>query len=78
MRSSIITEPNGRTVRVATLFRSREWLGIMLAHEMSHVHDGIVGNENSHNRDEWLAGEVKAHRMEMDLLKHWNPKTTVS
>lgn len=74
MRSSILTESGGRTVRIATSFKSREWLGIMLAHELSHVEDQIVHGENSRNKDEYMAGEIKAHKFEMNLLKSWNPE----
>jgi len=74
MTSPIITEPGGKTMRVATTFKSKEWLGIMLAHEMSHVYDQLIEGENPHNPTEYLAGEVKAHLFEMKLLKHWNPK----
>jgi hypothetical protein len=74
MASSILTEAGGRTVRVAAEFKVREWMAIMLAHEFSHVYDMQMLGENSHNPEEYLAGEVKAHLIERDLLKAWNPE----
>lgn len=72
MLSPVMTQDNGRTMRIATTFKCEEWLGIMLAHEMSHVYDGMVEVANYNNLDEHLAGEVKAHLFEMKLLKYWN------
>jgi len=74
MPSSILTEHGGKTIRIATTFRSMEWLGIMLAHEMSHVEDMQIKGENPNDRAQYLAGEVDAHMLEMNLLKYWNPK----
>lgn len=74
MPSSIMTEKGGKVMRVATTFKSKEWLGIMLAHEMSHVQDQIVHGEDATDPHQYLAGEVKAHLFEMKLLKHWNPQ----
>jgi hypothetical protein len=72
MKAPILTQNQGRTMRIATSFKSQEWLGIMLAHEMSHVHAGIVEGENFHNRGQYLEGEVNAHLLEMKLLKSWD------
>lgn len=74
MPSSILTEGGGKTMRIATTFKSKEWLGIMLAHEMSHVYDQLIEGENSRDENQYLAGEVKAHLFEMKLLKSWNPQ----
>lgn len=71
MRSSIVSE--GSTIRVAANFRSEEWLGIMLGHEMIHIKDLLVNGENIGNPEEWLAGEVRAHLFEMKLLREWRP-----
>jgi len=73
MRSSIVIK--GRTIRIATSFRCKEWLGIMLTHEMSHIKDLLEEGENPLDRNQWLAGEVEAHLLEMKLLRHWNPNT---
>lgn len=75
MPSSIMTEPSGRTVRIATNFKSRRWLGIMLAHELGHVEDQIVHGEDSTNRDEYNAGEVRSHLLENKLLRFWDTRT---
>jgi len=74
MVSPVLTEPGGRTVRIAETFQIQEWMGILLAHELSHVWDQIVEGENSRDREQYLAGEVKAHLFERDLLKAWGPK----
>ncbi len=74
MASAILTEAGGKTVRIATTFKSKEWLGIMLAHELSHVEDQLYHGENSRNHEEYMAGEVRAHKFEMGLLRSWNPK----
>ncbi|MFA7277493.1 MAG: hypothetical protein WC101_00705 [Candidatus Gracilibacteria bacterium] len=73
MPAPILTQPDG-TMRLATNFRMKEWLGIMLAHELSHEYDLKMNAENPHNQGEYLAGEVKAHSFEMKLLKSWDPK----
>ncbi|MBD3330352.1 twin-arginine translocation signal domain-containing protein [Candidatus Peregrinibacteria bacterium] len=73
MPSSILTEPNGRTMRIATTFKSKEWLGIMLIHELSHVYDVFMVNENPHDKSQYLAGEVNAHLLEAKMLRSWNP-----
>ncbi len=74
MPAPILTQPDG-TMRLATNFRMKEWLGIMLAHELSHEYDLKMNAENPHEKGEYLAGEVKAHLFEMKLLKSWDPKT---
>lgn len=74
MPAPILTEAGGRTMRVAANFKCREWLGIMLAHELSHVHDMIIGGENPHDKSQYLEGEVKAHLLETKLLRAWNPE----
>ncbi len=74
MPSAILTEGSGKTMRIAAEFRSQQWMGIMLAHELSHVYDLQVEGENPLNPQEHLAGEVKAYKFKMKLLRHWNPK----
>lgn len=74
MPAAILTEPDG-TMRIATNFRMKEWLGVMLTHELSHEYDIKVNGENPRNKGEYLAGEVKAHSLEMKLLKSWDPKS---
>jgi len=75
MRAPIVIDPSGKTIRIAANFKVQEWLGIMLAHELSHVYDVLVNKENVFNKEEWNAGEVRAHLLEADLIKKWNPKT---
>ena len=72
MPAPILTQNHGRRIRIATTFRSQEWLGIMLGHEMSHVYDGLIEGENFNDPNTYYAGEVKAHLLEMKLLKHWD------
>lgn len=72
MPSSILTEPGGKTLRVATDFKVKEWLGIMLAHELYHIHDQLVGGIDPKDPERYLAGEVEAHMLEMRLLEFWN------
>lgn len=74
MKSSIVTENHGHTVRVAATFKCKEWLGIMLAHELSHVYNLIIEGEDPYDEKQYYAGEVKAHSLEMKLLKDWNPQ----
>lgn len=71
----ILTEEGGKTVRVMANFKTKEWLGIMLGHELKHVIDQLVHGEDSRNEQQYLAGEVQAHLFEMNLLKHWDVKT---
>lgn len=74
MAAPILTEGDG-TMRIATNFRLQEWLGIMFLHELSHEYDQKVNGENTRNKDEYFAGEVRAHLLEMALLKSWDPKS---
>jgi len=74
MRSSVQTEPDGHTMRVAATFQMKEWLGIILAHELSHIYALQIQGENPFSESEWLGGEVKAHKLEAKLLRHWNPQ----
>ncbi|MDP2691630.1 MAG: hypothetical protein Q8O95_04490 [bacterium] len=71
MPSSILTEPGGKTVRLAETFTCLEWLGIMLSHELSHVDDQLNHGEDSRDRDQYMKGEVRAHLFEKELLKLW-------
>ncbi len=73
MPSAILTQDRGKTMRVATQFKTEDWLGIMLAHEVSHVYDQLVEHENPDDPQQNAAGEVKAYLLEKDLLKYWNP-----
>lgn len=72
MPSSVLTESSGRTVRIAAEFKIKEWLGIMLAHELFHVHSILVKGEDPSDSEQYLEGEVEAHLLEMKLLKSWN------
>jgi tetratricopeptide (TPR) repeat protein len=72
MPSSILTESGGKTLRIATDFKVKEWLGIMLAHELYHIHEQLVSGENPKDPEQYLAGEVEAHLFEMRLLEFWN------
>jgi len=74
MKSSIITENHGRTMRVAANFKCKEWLGIMLAHELSHVYNLLIEGEDPYQEQQYYAGEVKAHSLEMRLLRAWSPE----
>ena len=74
MRSSILTEAGGHTMRIAADFKVEEWLGIIGIHELSHVYDMQYLGENSFNPNEYLLGEVTAHKLERDLLRNWNPE----
>lgn len=80
MPSSIIVEPGGRTMRIATNFKCKEWLGIMLFHELGHVDDMMSGREKAEcgegatETDDYLAGEVAATKLEMEMLKAWSPE----
>jgi len=74
MRSSALTLKKGRLLRIASEFRIMEWMGLVLTHELSHVHDLLIGKENPKNKDEYLNGELKAHLLEMELLKMWSPQ----
>ena len=74
MRSPVITEPGGKTIRIATSFASKEWLGIILAHELCHVYDMKYDGEDWNDLNQYLMGEVNAHLLEMELVKSLNPK----
>lgn len=74
MPSSIYTEGGGRVIRVATNFQIKEWLGIMLSHELFHVYDQLVKGENANDPEQNLMGEVEAHLLEIKLLKFWSEK----
>lgn len=63
---------NGKTIRILTTFRTKEWLALILTHEISHIKDKLVHGENLHNESEYLAGEIKAHLKEMEMLKEWD------
>jgi len=75
MPSSIFTEDHGNTMRIATTFKIKEWLGIILAHELSHVHDQKVDGENSEDQRQYFKGEGMAYDLEKSLLKFWDPET---
>lgn len=68
--SSVVTID--RTIRIGCTFASREWAGIVLAHELSHVVDKLRGEDPS-DRAQYLAGEVRAHRFENRLVRSMNP-----
>lgn len=74
MPSAILTQDRGRSIRIAANFKIREWLGVMLAHKLVHVKDQLVHGENANDPEQYLAGEVRAHLLENDLLKMWNPQ----
>lgn len=74
LRAPAVTEAGGHTVRLAETFQIQEWLGIILAHELSHVWDMNVEKENSFDPKENLMGEVRAYKFERDLLKLWGPE----
>lgn len=70
--SSIVTQ-DGPTLRVIAEFKTLQWLGLMLLHELSHVEDIRVKHEDTHDKKQWLDGEVRAHAFEMNLLRFVDP-----
>lgn len=61
---------NNRTMRIFGDFRTREWLGIILYHELVHIEDNFNGTKYTVAYEE----EVKPHLLENHLIKSWNPK----
>lgn len=72
--SSILWQGHENVLRIAADIDSNEWLAILLYHELSHVWDQHFGGENPDNPDEWNKGEAKAHELECELLRNWQPQ----
>ncbi len=64
------SQPDGNIhVYVRTKRLTPLWAGLILFHELAHVHDFRSGVEpRDPSPDEWLAGELRAYRLEAALL----------
>lgn len=58
-----------RTMRIIADFKVKEWLGIIVMHEMVHIVDRVVHKVEKFGPTH----ELKAYSFEKDLLKIWNP-----
>ena len=60
---------NKRTMRIMATFKTKQWLAIIVLHEMTHIKDNLTVPFDPSPRP-----EVKAHIFENRLLKTWNPE----
>lgn len=73
MPAAIVWQWQENALRIAANIPSNEWLAILLYHELSHVFDFHFGNEDPHDSNQWMEGEIRAHEEECNLISHWQP-----
>jgi hypothetical protein len=64
---------NQKTIRLIGSFKTMEILGLLGLHEIGHMHDILVGGEDTTNEQEYYEGEVRQHLREMYHLQSINP-----
>ncbi|GEM_PF-6367512 len=65
--------PQHRELRIGTKLMSNCFFGFIAAHEMVHVDDFVSGRESPapSGSDEFVAGEIRAHELEFELIERW-------
>ncbi len=74
MAAPLMVENGGTTIRIAASLRRKEVLGILLGHALSNVYDLKILGENPNDPIQAKNGDVKAYRLEKNLLKAWSPE----
>jgi len=64
---------NQTTIRLIGAFKTQEILGLLGLHEIGHMHDILVGGEDTKNKREYYEGEVRQHLREAQHIKSLNP-----
>lgn len=73
LASAVVWEGQERVLRIAADFENPDWFAIVMYHELGHVWDQLWEGENPNDPVQWTDGEVRAHEVECDVLRRWQP-----
>jgi len=76
LASAALWQAGENVLRIAAAFSSREWLAVIVLHELEHVFRTKRGLEQPRpmNSDNWIRDELPAYHTECELIGVWRPK----